>query len=295
MKPSLAVESNASLLRAYESFDAMDAWGVLRTSSTPLTPAQLADRLGIALTAVQTALDLLEAAALVKKLRAGGGRRAITYASAKEAIDVELPGGPDTDATIARWTEAGLRHQEAILARMLPYRDRLPGGDRYWAFAAQFKATKSDFEELLRRMVAVTTFFRELVERTDKPAPEGEQLSRPHAVFLRVAPLRGAIREGPVVKIQTDSVAQSIRSGRAAAPASLARREREIALLLQRGLSRAQVSKRLGISVETVSSHCKNLFRKLGIKRATELSRFSLETKPVSASPGRASASQEGA
>jgi DNA-binding CsgD family transcriptional regulator/DNA-binding transcriptional ArsR family regulator len=279
MYSKLAEESNESLLRAYESFDAMDAWGVLRTSSAPCTLAQLAERLDITVPATQRALDLLEAAGLAKKLRAGSGRRTTTYASAKDAIDVELPKEPGIDAVVQKWTEAGLRHQEAILARMLPYRERIEGGDRYWAFAAQFRATKSDFEELLRRMVAVTTFFGEIVARMNEPAPEGEEMSRAHAVFLRVAPLRGAIREGPVVKIHTESVAQAIRSGRKVLPATLSPREREIGAMLHRGLRRAEVAKRLGISVETVASYCKSLFKKLGIKRATELSHFTLSSK----------------
>jgi DNA-binding CsgD family transcriptional regulator len=279
MKSDHCEDASAGLLRAYESFDAMDAWGVLRVAKEPLSPAQLSARLGIALPAVHAALELLEAASLVKKLPAGSGRRTITYASVKDAIDLELPKGPDHEAAIARWTEAGLRHQEAILARMSPYRDRVPNGDHFWAFAAYFRASKADFEELLRRMVAVTSLFREIIDRQDKPVPDGEELSRPHAVFLRVAPVRGEVREGPVVKMQSESVAQAIRSGRKSLPPSLAKREREIAAMLQRGLSRAEVAKRLGISVETVSSHCKKLFKKLGIKRATELSAFSFATK----------------
>lgn len=279
MKSHPANQFDSSLLRAYESFEAMDVWGVLRAAKGPLSPAQLSEHLGMKFQAVEAALDLLESASLVRKLRAGGGRRTITYASVKDSIDVELPKGPDSEAAIQRWTEAGLRHQEAILARMLPYRERNPDGDRFWAFAAYFKASEADFAELLRRMVAVTTFFGEIVRRQDKPAPEGEQMSRSHAVFLRVAPVGGPVREGPLVKMRTDTVVRTIRSGRKVAPTSLAKREREIAMMIQRGLSRAEVAKRLGISVETVSSHCKKLFKKLGIRRATELSAFSFEAK----------------
>lgn len=278
MKSQLARDVNANLLQAYESFDAMDVWGLLRTEKAPLSLAHISERLGITIAAVQAALELLEAASLVRKLRAGNGRRTITYASMKDSIDVELPNGPDHEATVQKWTEAGLRHQEAILARMLPYRERSPDGDRFWAFAAYFKATDADFAELLRRMVAVTTFFREILDRQNKPLPEGERMSRHHAVFLRVAPVVGPVREGPLVKMRTDTVVRTIRSGRKVAPSSLAKRERQIASMLQRGLSRAEVAKRLGISVDTVSSHCKSIFKKLGIKRATELSVFSFET-----------------
>lgn len=287
MKSDLPEELNAVQLRAYESFDAMDAWGLLRRLAEPLSAAEVAERLGIELQAAQAALDLAEAARLVRKLRAGGGRHGITYASETEELEVVLPGGPAAEvrARIDSWMMAAARHQESILQRMVPVNKRNPEGDRFFTYATEFKATKSDIEELFRKMIQLNRFMDEILDRMDKPLPEGEELCEAHAYFMRIAPIRGALKDAPLVKIHSQDARQIVRAGRQAAPRSLGRREREIAAMLQRGLSRGETAKRLGISVETVSSHCKNLFRKLGINRATELSRFSFETKPEGAPP----------
>ena len=284
MKSDLPEELNAVQLRAYESFDAMDAWGLLRRLAEPLSAAEVAERLGIELQAAQAALDLAESARLVRKLRAGGGRHGITYASETEELEVVLPGGPAAEvrARIDGWMMAAARHQESILQRMVPVNKRNPEGDRFFTYATEFKATKSDIEELFRRMIQLNRFMDEILDRMDKPLPEGEELCEAHAYFMRIAPIRGALKDAP---LHSQDARQIVRAGRQAAPRSLGRREREIAAMLQRGLSRGETAKRLGISVETVSSHCKNLFRKLGINRATELSRFSFETKPEGAPP----------
>ena len=47
-------------------------------------------------------------------------------------------------------------------------------------------------------------------------------------------------------------------------------RECEVLLLLAEGCSYGQIASRLGISVHTVSTHLKNCYRKLGVRRATD-------------------------
>ena len=50
----------------------------------------------------------------------------------------------------------------------------------------------------------------------------------------------------------------------------LSKREREVLGLLAEGASYAQVAQRLGISAHTVTSHVKNIYRKLGVRTAAE-------------------------
>jgi DNA-binding NarL/FixJ family response regulator len=54
-------------------------------------------------------------------------------------------------------------------------------------------------------------------------------------------------------------------------------REREIIKLIAEGKSTKQISKTLFISVETVKTHRKNIFRKLNLKKASELIKFAYE------------------
>jgi DNA-binding CsgD family transcriptional regulator len=65
-------------------------------------------------------------------------------------------------------------------------------------------------------------------------------------------------------------------SGDAPAPPSadgLTQREREVALLVADGLRSREVAERLGIASQTVKSHLKTIFDKLGVRNRVELAR----------------------
>jgi DNA-binding CsgD family transcriptional regulator len=64
--------------------------------------------------------------------------------------------------------------------------------------------------------------------------------------------------------------------GLAPAPAAadgLTQREREVALLVADGLRSREVAERLGIASQTVKSHLKTIFDKLGVRNRVELAR----------------------
>ena len=59
-----------------------------------------------------------------------------------------------------------------------------------------------------------------------------------------------------------------------AAPSDgLTSREREVALLVADGLRSREVAERLGIASQTVKSHLKTIFDKLGVRNRVELAR----------------------
>jgi DNA-binding CsgD family transcriptional regulator len=65
-------------------------------------------------------------------------------------------------------------------------------------------------------------------------------------------------------------------AGEAALPApadGLTQREREVALLVADGLRSREVAERLGIASQTVKSHLKTIFDKLGVRNRVELAR----------------------
>jgi DNA-binding CsgD family transcriptional regulator len=59
----------------------------------------------------------------------------------------------------------------------------------------------------------------------------------------------------------------------AAAADGLTQREREVALLVADGLRSREVAERLGIASQTVKSHLKTIFDKLGVRNRVELAR----------------------
>jgi DNA-binding CsgD family transcriptional regulator len=56
-------------------------------------------------------------------------------------------------------------------------------------------------------------------------------------------------------------------------PDGLTHREREVALLVADGLRSREVAERLGIASQTVKSHLKTIFDKLGVRNRVELAR----------------------
>jgi DNA-binding CsgD family transcriptional regulator len=60
-------------------------------------------------------------------------------------------------------------------------------------------------------------------------------------------------------------------------PASLSKREREVARLAAEGLTARQVAERLFISERTVETHLTNVYAKLGVESKLELVRHASE------------------
>lgn len=62
----------------------------------------------------------------------------------------------------------------------------------------------------------------------------------------------------------------------------LSDRENEIAVLVARGLSSKQIAAQLCLSIRTVENHRHRIFKRLGIKRSTQLVRYALKYNLIS-------------
>jgi DNA-binding NarL/FixJ family response regulator len=69
------------------------------------------------------------------------------------------------------------------------------------------------------------------------------------------------------------------------APDLLTPREADVLELLQRGLTNAQIAHELSIGVETVRTHARNIYSKLGISKRRDLARLGREARAGAASP----------
>src|SRR3954463_3710591 len=61
----------------------------------------------------------------------------------------------------------------------------------------------------------------------------------------------------------------------------LTAREAEVLQLLQEGLTNAQIAHHLSIGIETVRTHARNIYRKLGISTRRDLARFARNPRPL--------------
>lgn len=86
-------------------------------------------------------------------------------------------------------------------------------------------------------------------------------------------PPTGWLRDGQLTTAAVDELTQAIRLVKADAEpwATLTHAEREIARLVRRGLSNAEIADELVISRRTVESHLSRIFRKLSIRSRTQL------------------------
>ena len=61
----------------------------------------------------------------------------------------------------------------------------------------------------------------------------------------------------------------------------LTSREAEVLQLLQEGMTNAQIAHELSIGLETVRTHARNIYRKLGIRTRRDLARFARHPRPL--------------
>ena len=76
---------------------------------------------------------------------------------------------------------------------------------------------------------------------------------------------------GELHPVPIDNVIEKIKKDFDNDKSSLTKREREIALLAQRGITTKEISKRLFISTETVKMTLKKVYRKLDVHSKAEL------------------------
>lgn len=77
---------------------------------------------------------------------------------------------------------------------------------------------------------------------------------------------------------------QALKSALLSSPQQplLTKREKEILLLITEGLTNIQIGEKLFISIDTVESHRKNLYSKLGVKNTAMLMRYAIENDLIS-------------
>ena len=264
------------LLEAVRDIEAMGLWECLRRAREPLEAATLAAETSRSLSAVHAALDLLARAGLVRTKKARGRRRAVAYTVAVRELSIVIDANDPEECRIVNDVATYINRElsEALFQARRPIGTT---GPNTWNFhhCSPMVLDESDLEELKRRIARVEEFMNALRDR--RGSDGGLELVRcNHAVSIRIAPLGGHVLPQPAIEITTRTAPDVRRHAERAPRTPLSARERSVAIGLRSSASRAEVAKRLGLSVYTVGTLCKRIFRKLGIRRVAELNHTTL-------------------
>ncbi|MBI3205666.1 MAG: helix-turn-helix transcriptional regulator [Myxococcales bacterium] len=96
--------------------------------------------------------------------------------------------------------------------------------------------------------------------------------AEPDAPELDLEPPEG-LRSSRMSLGNQEYVVLSYPAPRRALPSTLTPAEREVALLVRRGLSNAEIARARGVALRTVANQIACLFRKLGVSSRVELAR----------------------
>ena len=262
------------LLDALGDVDAMCLWEAIRVQRSPATLPELSALTGIAAGTVQTLLDRLAEAGLVRSVRARKPRNSVGYVVTTQPLVVAFD--HSDDAMVARIKEISRkweRHAEHLIGnhgaadacRNTTFRSRYVGIDQL---------DPADFAELRRRIERVCEFWNMLAGKNGGTDEAGRRRRRGnHAISIRVEPLDHAALPNPEVwfrpRAAADRAESSMRGRRARRP--LTAREAEVARGLASGLQRRQLAQHLGVSIHTLTTMCKRIYAKLGVHSQAEL------------------------
>jgi len=263
------------LLRDYE---ALRMWEVLRSARSVLTVAEICRAMGTDQRLVQRQLDLLARHGLVESVRARKPRKSVGYRVATDRIVVTFDDSRQDSVQRAMASGDSVRREFHRCVDRYSDPEYLPAPRVRFRQHTIQHFTAEDFAELRRRMLPVIEFLG--TPRPRPPQPAGSRKSRVppssfcnQAISIVLDPLVGNLLPLPAVWVTPRSKldrAEPSAADKTGLPA-LAPREREVALALADGLSRAHVAERMRLSVHTVATLARRIYRKLGVSSQAAL------------------------
>ena len=272
---------NDGVIEILSNTSTMRTWEFVRGTGGVCTIAELVDATDLGRAIVQEQADALVTLGLLQKVRARKPRRVPGYRSTCERIILAFD--EHDPKIVARMFEVN-RTVDADHARSVEKHADLEfqstAGFRFQIFAA-LHLTTDELAELRRRVMSVVTFIqaaRPSVGRVESRGdPDEAEMVAPRycnqSINIRLDPLVGKLLPSPNIITSPRSRLDRWDDSNtdAAGLPSLAPRERQVALALADGLTRAKVADRLGLSVHTVSTLARRLYRKLGVSSQAEL------------------------
>ncbi len=250
----------------------LSVWTLVRRLGSPASLPDVAMAVRLDTARAKLILDSLADAGLLERLPLRANRRQPTYRATAESIVVSYdPSNPDDCAAVGKAVSAIRKHLDAEITRTRTD----PATVRHGLDLGTYVTIQLDGEEraevagLLRELRAIIESAHLRIAKGDAAAAVAANTH----VMIDVSPALADAIPLPPVRFVPRGAATETR-GRAAAHrlATLAPRERQVAIMLANGKTRPEIACELGVSANTVGTISRRVYAKLGVRRRAELS-----------------------
>jgi DNA-binding CsgD family transcriptional regulator len=257
---------------------ALSIWELLRRYGSPMGVAAIERVVRFPLTEVDRALEVLVAHGIVERHPARGRRRLPAYSSLRAALVVQYRAD---DAQDRHRLESWMPRLEFAMGqaaiRLQVMGDSTAVGNDPSPLRRSVRLSthleKQDAQELRARIDDLVAFMR-LLESKYAGEDALDTFLCNYRVDIEVQPLAKPIPASALVTIRPAGDDWNIVADEASEEAgTLSPREREVAVGIVNGRSRADIATRLGITASTVATLTKRLYRKLGVHSKSQLTK----------------------
>ncbi len=267
--------ADPGVLELLSESSTMRTWEFIRSANGTTTISDLEVVTGIEAAELHRQADALVAMGLLRVIRARKPRRETGYRATCEQIVVAFD---DHDEQVVGKLlvlgEVIKRDFDQVVEKHADPEFHSKAGFRF-QMSGTYRLSQEELAELRRRVLAVVSFLD--MPRNTGRAVDGDRdehaVGCNQAIRITLDPLVGGLLPSPTIITSPRSKVgewDGTAADSAGLPA-LTARERDVALALADGLTRAQVADRLRVSVHTVSTLARRAYKKLGVTSQAEL------------------------
>jgi|LauGreDrversion4_2_1035121.scaffolds.fasta_scaffold133838_2 DNA-binding CsgD family transcriptional regulator len=265
--------SDPAVMRALRDIPTMQRWEILRRAKRAMSAAEVSAIAGASIETVHQSLDALVSAKLAVKLPATRRRRHATFRSAMARLVIRWSRSDPSELAASR----ELGHVMRAYGRRL--QDEAAGNPGSGQSPPLDYCGCNSVMLLDDDALRVRESFRAayaLLADADQRARERQEAGKatPYLVSFDLIRLRAPEpRMAEYFVVEEGMHDHERRMLDASASRKLSRRELDIARMLERGMSRPEIANELGISLHTVASASKSVYRKLGVSNRAQLTK----------------------
>jgi DNA-binding CsgD family transcriptional regulator len=237
--------------------------------------ASLADlaATGIATRLVSACVDDLLAVGLIRRLRARRGSEIRYQAQCERITIVANPARPGHVMAVRSAFEDATRDIARALQESEAHDGTLGGAERLIDIRLKLDFRPEEWTEFMRRLRALYDYVQVVSEsRSQRTADRVAGCD--HVLAIRLVPTRAPMLPSPTVRHASQEQIQAAGAADAGSMRQydeLSARERQVVAFVAAGMTRPHIAKRLGVSVNTVSTLVRRAYQKLDVTSRAQL------------------------